>query len=106
MPVSDAKRRGNDKYNLKCDYISLRPLKPVGERIRRAAADAGESLQGYILDAVDTRIAFDESGQHEIDPALILNLIAWLREHGHDESDIISCLSCLGSDTERLRGES
>lgn len=37
MPVSESKRRNNDKYNAKCDYISLRPIKPVGAAIRAAA---------------------------------------------------------------------
>ena len=38
MPVSAARRRTNDAYNAKCDYISLRPLKPDGAAIRAAAA--------------------------------------------------------------------
>lgn len=50
MPVTAAKRAGNDRYNTKCDYINIRPLKPEGAQIRAAAA--GQSLQGYILDAV------------------------------------------------------
>ena len=40
MPVSESKRRNNDKYNAKCDYISLRPIKPVGAAIRAAARAA------------------------------------------------------------------
>lgn len=54
--VSDAKRRANDSYNAKCDYISLRPQKDDGQKIRAAAADAGQSLQGYILQAVRERM--------------------------------------------------
>ena len=57
MPVSAARRRTNDAYNAKCDYISLRPLKPDGAAIRAAAAVAGQSLQGYILQAVRERMA-------------------------------------------------
>lgn len=57
MPVSDAKRRNNDKYNAKCDRITVWPLKPEGEAIRAAAAVAGQSLQGYILQAVRERMA-------------------------------------------------
>ena len=56
MPVSAARRRTNDAYNAKCDYISLRPLKPDGAAIRAAAAAAGQSLQGYILQAVRARM--------------------------------------------------
>ena len=50
--VTDAKRRANDAYNAKCDYISIRPNKEDGAQIRAAAAAAGQSLQGYILQAV------------------------------------------------------
>ena len=51
MPVSAAKRRNNDNYNAKCDAITIRPLKPQGTAIRTAAEAAGQSLQGYILQA-------------------------------------------------------
>lgn len=56
MPVSEAKRRNNDKYNATCDYISIRPKKDVGLEIRSAAEAAGQSLQGYILQAVRERM--------------------------------------------------
>ena len=59
MPVSEAKRRNNDAYNAKCDYISLRPIKAEGEKIRAAAAAAGQSLQGYILQAIHERMERD-----------------------------------------------
>lgn len=56
MPVSNAKRRNNDKYNAKCDRITVWPLKPEGAAIRAAAAATGQSLQGYILQAVRDRM--------------------------------------------------
>lgn len=56
MPVSDSKRRGNDKYNATCDYISLRPKKPVGAAIRAAAKASGQSLQSYIVEACADRM--------------------------------------------------
>lgn len=56
MPVTETKRRNNDKYNAKCDPIQIRPLKPEGAKIRQAAAAAGQSLQGYILQAVRERM--------------------------------------------------
>lgn len=56
MPVTKAKREGNDRYNAKCDSILVKPLKDVGAEIRAAAAAAGQSLQGYILQAVRERM--------------------------------------------------
>lgn len=56
MPIPESKRRSNDAYNAKCDYISIRPQKTVGYAIRAAAKAAGESLQGYILQACADRM--------------------------------------------------
>lgn len=56
MAVSENKRKNNDNYNKKCDYISIRPLKERGEQIRQAAKLAGQSLQGYILQACAERM--------------------------------------------------
>ena len=60
MAVTEAKRKGNDKYNAKCDYIAIKPLKAEGEAIRQAAKDAGPSLQGYILEAIRAKMAGDQ----------------------------------------------
>ena len=40
VPIRESKRRNNDAYNAKCDYISLRPQKAVGYAIRAAAKAA------------------------------------------------------------------
>ena len=52
MPLTEKKKQSNARYTEKCDYINLRPLKEDGAEIRAAAAAAGKSLQGYILEAV------------------------------------------------------
>jgi uncharacterized protein (DUF1778 family) len=59
VPVSEAKRRNNDAYNAKCDSIQLRPRQEDGQAIRRAAEEAGQSLQGYILQACRERMQRD-----------------------------------------------
>ena len=40
MPIPESKRRNNDIYNAKCDRISARPIKPIGNAIRAAAKAA------------------------------------------------------------------
>lgn len=67
MPVSETKRRNNDKYNAKCDRITVWPIKAKGAAIRAAAKENGESLQGYILAAVYARME-REGKPLEIDP--------------------------------------
>ena len=98
MPVSEAKRRNNDIYNAKCDQILLRPIKPIGERIRSEAKAKDQSLQGYILDAVDFRIKTEQDG-YEIDPRVLNNMMDWLKEHGHDDEDIVDFLRRIGKDS-------
>ena len=105
MPIAEAKRKGNDKYNAKCDYISVRPLKPIGQKIRDAAKRSGKSLQGYILDAVDRQIAFDETGENEIDGKVFVNLMNWLKEHGHNPDEIMDCLKSLSKDLPDVKTE-
>lgn len=59
MPIAESHRRGNDAYNAKCDRIHIRPLLPVGADIRAAAAEAGQSVQSYILQAIRDKMAHD-----------------------------------------------
>lgn len=53
---SQAKLEGNARHAAKLDRIVIQPYKDEGERIRAAAAAAGQSVQGYILDAVRERM--------------------------------------------------
>ena len=52
MPTSEAQKRANAAYNRRQDNIMLRPSKEDGARIRKAAADAGKSVQQFCLDLV------------------------------------------------------
>lgn len=61
MAVSARKRLNNDKYNAKCTQINLKPLTPEANAIKAAAAASGQSLQGYILQAVRARM--EQEGQ-------------------------------------------
>lgn len=59
MPVSPSQRRSCDNYNAKCDRMEVRPLKPIGDDVRAAAAAAGQSVQAYFLQAVRERMTRD-----------------------------------------------
>lgn len=63
MPVSDAKKRANARWNASKDNIMIRPDKEEGATIRNAAAVAGQSNQQYILQAVRERMARDAAAQ-------------------------------------------
>lgn len=56
MATSEARIRANVKYNKSRDNIMIRPTKEGGQKIRQAAAEAGQSVQQYILQAVADRM--------------------------------------------------
>lgn len=56
MAVSEAHKKASYKYNASRDSITIRPERSKGAAIRAAAAAAGQSLQGYILQAVRARM--------------------------------------------------
>ncbi len=56
MASTPAQIRANVKYNKSRDNIMIRPTKEEGQQIRQAAADAGQSVQQYILQAVKDRM--------------------------------------------------
>lgn len=47
---TDAQKRAVREYQKRQDNIMIRPSKDEGAEIRQAAAKAGKSVQGYILD--------------------------------------------------------
>ena len=49
---TEAQKRASTNYNRRQDNIMIRPNKEEGAAIRAAAADAGMSVQAYILRAV------------------------------------------------------
>ena len=53
---TDAKRAGNARHQAKLDRIVIQPEKEEGAEIRQAAANAGQSVQGYILQAIKDRM--------------------------------------------------
>ena len=53
---TDAKRAGNARHQAKLDRIVIQPEKEEGTMIRQAAANAGQSVQAYILQAIKERM--------------------------------------------------
>ena len=68
MPISEKKALTDKKHHEKLDHIKIQPYKPEGEEIRAAAAAAGQSLQGYILQAVRDRMTRENATGRQDDP--------------------------------------
>ena len=61
MPVSEAKKKANARWNASKDNIMIRPTKEEGAAIRAAAVAAGQSNQQYILQATRERMERDNA---------------------------------------------
>ena len=59
MAYNEAKAASNKRSDAKYMQILIKPYKEHGAAIRAAADAAGESLQRYVLEAVDQRMKHD-----------------------------------------------
>ena len=53
---TDAQRAAVLRHQEKLDRIVIQPSKEEGMKIRQAASNAGQSVQGYILQAIKERM--------------------------------------------------
>lgn len=53
---TDAEKKAVREYQKRQDNIMIRPSKEEGARIRSAAAEAGKSVQAFILDILREHI--------------------------------------------------
>lgn len=53
---TDAEKKAVREYQKRQDNIMIRPSKEEGTRIRSAAAEAGKSVQAFILDILREHI--------------------------------------------------
>lgn len=60
---TEAEKKAVREYQKRQDNIMIRPSKEEGARIRRAAANAGKSVQAFILDVLRERIEGEENGE-------------------------------------------
>lgn len=60
---TEAQIRAVAAYQKRQDNIMIRPSKEEGARIRQAAADAGMSVQAFILSALREKIGQPASGE-------------------------------------------
>lgn len=56
MAVTEAHKRASKKWNDSRDAIMLRPKKEEGQLIREAAAEAGQSVQAWVLSCCREKI--------------------------------------------------
>ena len=62
MALSEAKKAADKRHIAKLDVIKIQPYKEEGAAIRAAAAAAGKSVQGYVLEAVREKMERERAG--------------------------------------------
>ena len=62
---TDAQRAAVLRHQAKLDRIVIQPSKEEGAKIRQAAADAGQSVQAYVLQAIYQMMAFEAERRSE-----------------------------------------
>lgn len=60
MPISEARKRANQKYIEKQGELKVRMSKKRKEEIQAHAEARGESVNGFINRAVDTQMDLDD----------------------------------------------
>ena len=60
--MNETKRACNARHLEKLTQLSVKPYKEEAEQIKAAATKAGESTQGYILQAVRQRMSAEAAG--------------------------------------------
>lgn len=66
MPISEARRKANEKYNAKAyDEIKVRVAKGRKSELQAHAEGRGESLNGFIGRAIDEQVKRDNTHEEE-----------------------------------------
>ena len=66
MPISEARRKANEKYNAKAyDEIKVRVAKGRKAELQAHAEEQGESLNGFIGRAIDEQVKRDNIHEEE-----------------------------------------
>lgn len=106
MAYTQAHNKANQRYQLKAyDRVYIRVRKGEKEELTQLAEKSKKSLQAYIIDAVNKQRAYDETGENEIDGKVFVNLMNWLKEHGHNPDEIVDCLKSLSKDLPEVKTE-
>ncbi len=63
MAVSQAQKKATENYLKKQEEIKIRVKKGRKDEIKAAAEKQGKSLNGYIVTAIDEKIARDGAGE-------------------------------------------
>ena len=96
MPISEARRKANERYNAKAyDEIKVRVPKGHKAELQAHAEQRNESLNGFINRAIDTPLERDNRTATEIieqDLPLEQTIVNQFRNEGMSDEEILQFL--------------
>lgn len=90
MAVSAKKRASDAAHIAKLDRMLISPYKEEGAKIRQAAADAGQSLQGYCLEAIRQRMAEDSTSGTTVCKICTESVEPWAKAAGQSVCEYVA----------------
>lgn len=102
MAEDSVKRnKRNQKWvNENRDRINMIFRMGTKNRIDQAATAAGLSKSQWVQNAIEQQIKREQDGE-EIPKGMIDSLIQWLKDHDHNEKEILDCIKYI-TDPERI----
>ena len=93
MASSKAQIDATARYKAKTySRIPLDVKKEYHEYLKGIAQEHGMSLNGFIKEAIDEKC---NHVKDEIPQNVITNLMEWLKNNGHSDSEIVDCIEHL-----------
>ena len=93
MAYSESQNKATQRYKAK-SYKRV-PLDVPNEfyvYLKGVAEEQGRSVNGFIKEAINEKCS---GAKDELPQELLPNLMKWLKEHGHSESEIVDCIEHL-----------
>lgn len=81
------------------DRINFLMAKGTKTLIKAASDNLGITPSEFIREAISEKL---DNVKDEIPPEIIPNLMEWLKNHGHTDTEIVDCLRYLGRKEENF----
>ena len=92
--VTEAQKKASHKYKqAKYSRIPFDVPKEYHLYLKETAGSLGMSVNGFIRKAVDEKC--ERLDGDPLPESLLCNLTEWLKAHGHNNDEILDCISSL-----------
>ena len=94
MPLTDAKRKANNKYIAKnYTVLGCKIRKEKAEEFKNKCKEKGTSPNELFTNCINEFM----TDSKELEPQLLPNAITWLQSHGHSDQEISDFLNSIAT---------